>query len=160
MVTTEKNEKSCDAVRQTLDDQCDTPRRSTSPLRCRLFSEENSSIIFLLRIPQSKNDSAFSNGDNSSDGSMILNNPNSSSAIKQKFGILQGKFCIPRGVIFDECETLTKDKIWKKIQHNMVHTLNFPCSLKFYGAIRRNINSLITYAKCRYTSHVQQFCVR
>ncbi|KAK0072198.1 hypothetical protein PV325_011747, partial [Microctonus aethiopoides] len=38
----DKNEKSYDAVRQILDDQCDTPRRSTTPLRRRLFSEENS----------------------------------------------------------------------------------------------------------------------
>ncbi|KAK0074957.1 hypothetical protein PV326_012032 [Microctonus aethiopoides] len=120
-------------------------------------SQENSLNHISGEDSSVKNDSAFSNEDISSDGSVILNDENSSYLIKQKFRILQGKFCVPRGVIFDEYETLTKDKIREKIQDNMVHTLNFPCPLKFYGGIRRNINSLTTYAKCRYTSHLQQF---
>jgi len=39
----------------------------------------------------------------------------------------------------------------------MVHILNFLCPLQFYGKIRRNTNSLVTYAKCRYFSYLQQF---
>lgn len=39
----------------------------------------------------------------------------------------------------------------------MVNTLSFPCPFKFYGGIRRNTNCLVTYAKCRYNSHMQEF---
>ncbi|KAK0074580.1 hypothetical protein PV325_008117 [Microctonus aethiopoides] len=73
------NEKSYDAVRQIPDNQCTTPRRSSSP-----------------------------NGDNSTDGAIILNNHNSSSSIQQKFRI-------PKSVIFDKYETMTKDKIQEKV---------------------------------------------
>lgn len=98
-------------------------------------------------------DYTSSNKSNSSNSS--INYQNSNLLRRNKFCILQGQFYIERSTIFNEYEVINKDKIREKIQYNMVHTLSFP--LQFYGGIRRNKDNLITYAKCRYSSHIQQF---
>lgn len=93
----------------------------------------------------------------SNDGSIKLDPQIAKSPIQKKFSILQGQFHIQRIVIFDEYDIINRTEVREEIQHKMIHSLGFPCPLQFYGGARRNTNCLVTYARCRYSSHVQQF---
>jgi len=44
-----------------------------------------------------------------------------------------------------------------EISKFMLYTLKFPCPLTFFEGIRKNIDSYVTYARCRYKSHHKSF---
>ena len=138
-----------------------TPQRRTIKSPKLLFHENNIQTLCEDIQSENKTNSASCSdnniSDNNSDSSVEFIPDNAKSEIRKKFCILQGQFNIERNNVFDEHEIIDKDYIRETIQNNMVHLLNFPCPLKFYGGIRRNTNFLTAYAKCRYSSHVQQF---
>jgi hypothetical protein len=174
----EYEEDNCSNIKLHVDDKtvddktlCNilaTPHRYGSQSTSRLFSNNNlehvsceaqeneiHSINDVDYIPSSNSSSSHSR--DSSDSSIQHHQQHSKLSVQKKFNILQGRFYVQRTIIFDQYQNIDKNKIRDEIQRNMVDKLNFPCPLKFYGGIRRNANCLVTYANCRYSSHVQQF---
>lgn len=147
--------KDINEIEFSFNDNCTSNDNSNSLIKCNQRNSklsDNAQLSFNTQL--SDHNCVLSD---SSDSSIKCNQRNSKLSTQKKFIVLQGRFRIQRNIIIDEHEIINTNKIREEIQHNMVHTLSFPCPLKFYGGIRRNINSLVTYAKCRYDSHVQQF---
>jgi len=57
----------------------------------------------------------------------------------------------------NEDNSINKENVRTKIFKFMLYTLKFPCPLTFFGGIRKNIDSYVTYARCRYKSHHKSF---
>jgi len=57
----------------------------------------------------------------------------------------------------NEDNSINKENVRIEISKFMLYTLKFPCPLTFFGGIRKNIDSYVTYARCRYKSHHKSF---
>lgn len=83
--------------------------------------------------------------------------PSRSPFIKQKYCVDHGEIQISTYTLKNEDDTINKENVRAEISKFMLYTLQFPCPLTFFGGIRKNIDSYVTYARCRYKSHRKSF---
>jgi len=57
----------------------------------------------------------------------------------------------------NEDNSINKENVRIEISKFMLYKLKFPCPLIFFGRIWKNIDSYVTYARCRYKSHHTSF---
>jgi len=68
-----------------------------------------------------------------------------------------GEIQINSHTLKNKDNSINKENMRTEISKFMLHTLKFPCLLTFFGGIRKNIDSYVTYVRCRYKSHHKSF---
>lgn len=109
--------------------------------------------------PDNKSDSICNKFDNESDDESNNNStsdflpPSKSPLIKRKYCIDYNEIQVNTHTLKHEDNSINKENVRAEICKFMLHKLKFPCPLAFFGGIRKNIDSYVTYARCRYVSH-------
>jgi len=83
--------------------------------------------------------------------------PSTPLSIKQKYCIDHGEIQVTSYNLKYEDNSINKENVRAEICKFMLYTLKFPCPLSFFGGIRKNVDSYVTYARCRYKSHCKSF---
>ena len=79
--------------------------------------------------------------------------PKVTNGTRNKFCRHVGELKVASLKLLQDDETIDNDEIRRCIVQVMAKDFNYPCTLSFYGSIRKNKSSCVTYARCLYVKH-------